>query len=38
MRLAVMATGLMGKKVGDKVEIQLPRTVQKLQIVRIEDT
>ena len=33
-----LATGLMGKKVGDKVEIQLPRTVQKLQIVRIEDT
>lgn len=33
-----LAQGLMGKKVGDKVEIQLPRTVQKLEIILIEDT
>lgn len=33
-----LAQGLLGKKVGDKVEIQLPRTVQKLEILKIEDT
>ena len=33
-----LAQGLLGKKVGDKVEIQLPRTVQKLEITQIEDT
>lgn len=33
-----LATGLLGKKVGNKVEIQLPRSVQKLQIILIEDT
>lgn len=33
-----LAAGLLSKKVGDKVEIQLPRTMQKLQIVKIEDT
>ena len=33
-----LAQGMMGKKVGDKVEIQLPRSVQKLQIILIEDT
>ncbi len=33
-----LAQGLLGKKVGDKVEIQLPRTTQKLELLKIEDT
>ncbi len=33
-----LAQGLLSKKVGDKVEIQLPRSVQKLEIILIEDT
>lgn len=32
-----LASALMGKKVGDQVELQLPRTVQKLEVVRVED-
>lgn len=32
-----LAQGLMGKKVGEKVGIQLPRMVQTLEIVAIED-
>ena len=33
-----LAQSLLGKKVGDKVELKLPRTIQKLQITVIEET
>ena len=32
-----LAKALMGKKVGDQVEVQLPRTTQKLEVVKVED-
>ncbi len=32
-----IATSLMGKKVGDQVEIELPRTTMKVEIVKIVD-
>ena len=32
-----LAKALMGKKAGDQVELQLPKTTQKLEIVKVED-
>lgn len=32
-----LAKGLLGKKPGDTVEVQLPKRLQKLEIVRVED-
>jgi transcription elongation factor GreA len=32
-----LASGLIGKKVGDKVEVQIPRGTLKLEVVNIED-
>ena len=32
-----LAKALMGKKAGDHVEVQLPKTTQKLEIVKVED-
>ncbi len=32
-----LAKSLLGKKVGDQVEVQLPKTIQKLEVIKVDD-